>query len=483
MPKKAHSLELPFLKIDRSSRIPYHEQIYMILRDAIRRGVLKPGLRLPSSREISIQAGVGRNTATHALETLSAEGHVRATSGSGTFVSFTAEPAPRLVPQRLPISEWARAAARDDVRTPYPGDSESFPWKAWRDALAAGWRMAEHRTYLPEDAAGLRCLREAIAECVGVMRGIACNADEVIVTSGARESVAAVARLPADPGDTVLTDCADPGLEQILRAAGLLCKSVAVDESGFDLADAALPAASLAFLVPSSEGAAGTVMAAGRRYSVVQWAKKHGTPIIEYDFDSLLDSSFDSPPALKSIDRRNLVMFVGSIGDLILPQVRIGFAVVPASLREALLRIEAFDSIVPSPAEQLALAWFIRKGLLTRHIRRLKKVNQWRRRELAEQLTAALTGRIVALRPRIPLQLELTLSREFSAAEIASAAALRGIEVTAPATDASDQLLIVDCGRLATSRIGAFVCGLAASFEGAEARRDEAITSGFAPPV
>src|SRR5262245_9300992 len=57
------------------------------LRDAVRTGRLRPGIRLPSSRDLAADLGIARNTVADAYGQLVAEGWLTARTGSGTWVS------------------------------------------------------------------------------------------------------------------------------------------------------------------------------------------------------------------------------------------------------------------------------------------------------------------------------------------------------------------------------------------------------------
>ena len=131
---------------DRSARI------YRQLRDAILDGRLRPGDRLPATRDLAGQLGVSRNTVAAAYDSLTAEGFVAARVGDGTYVEAVAgrrsagrRQAPR-GREVAPSPRWQglaagggpglgvpRAGARYDFGVGMP-DPALFPWQAWRRA-------------------------------------------------------------------------------------------------------------------------------------------------------------------------------------------------------------------------------------------------------------------------------------------------------------------------------------------------------------
>src|ERR1700733_14265346 len=75
------------IELDRSSKTPLTAQLAAQLGDLIRQRRIPAGARLPSSRTLSEQLGVGRNTVVHAYETLCIEGLVEPRAASGFFAT------------------------------------------------------------------------------------------------------------------------------------------------------------------------------------------------------------------------------------------------------------------------------------------------------------------------------------------------------------------------------------------------------------
>src|SRR5579863_1285080 len=113
------------------------------LREAVRRGRLRPGTRLPSSRSLAADLGLARNTVAAAYAQLVAEGWLEARQGSGTTVTRRSSAPPPS--GALPASETGRT--RFDLRPGVP-ELSSFPRAAWLAAARRALRDA------PDDALG-----------------------------------------------------------------------------------------------------------------------------------------------------------------------------------------------------------------------------------------------------------------------------------------------------------------------------------------
>ena len=73
--------------LDPASPLSLQHQLRQKLIDAMHRGVLRPGRRLPSSRSLADRIGVSRNTVSLAYDALIAEGHIVSRARSGIFVA------------------------------------------------------------------------------------------------------------------------------------------------------------------------------------------------------------------------------------------------------------------------------------------------------------------------------------------------------------------------------------------------------------
>src|ERR1700728_1566657 len=148
-------MQIPVL-LDRSRREPLTGQLVEQLRDAIRHARIRPGTRLPSSRRLSEQLSVSRNTVIRAYDALIVEGYVESRPASGIFVS---DSLPRTaVPLVADAQEPARAGSLSHMPMPplplrvlnlanqhrnrlsfdfFPGRPSAalFPVKTWRRLL------------------------------------------------------------------------------------------------------------------------------------------------------------------------------------------------------------------------------------------------------------------------------------------------------------------------------------------------------------
>nr|BFE66172.1 PLP-dependent aminotransferase family protein [Dactylosporangium thailandense] len=356
------------------------DRIYRQLRDAILDGRLRPGERVPPSRELARDLSVARNTVAAAYDRLVGDGFLAGRSGAGTFVSYGGSPAlsrrapagplrptPRFL--AIPPDASPTPGARFDLRIGHP-DASLFPLATWRRLLARSVRASAEY----DDPAGLPPLRAAVSRHIGLSRSVRAAPADVIITAGAQQGLDLVARVLVEPGAVVAVE--EPGYRparRLFRGHGARVAGVPVDADGI-VVERIPAAARLVYVTPSHQHPLGTAMSLPRRTALLAWAQEHGAAIVEDDYDSEFRYSDRPLEPLQSLDRTGRVIYVGSFSKTLLPSLRLGFLVAPEALRPALRTARALADWHGEPAAQAALAAFIDEGLLRRHLRKVSRV-------------------------------------------------------------------------------------------------------------
>jgi GntR family transcriptional regulator / MocR family aminotransferase len=388
-------------------------RIYRQLLDAVLDGRLRPGERLPPTRDLAQRLAISRNTVAVAYERLIAEGYFTGRMGSGTFVC--AEPLTRaqqrsrhapagagVHPRRFwesiePMHGMTSPPAAYDFRPGNP-DLRLFPLAAWRRLVARELRPQAMRmsTSGYTDPAGHVGLRAAIARFIGISRSVRAGADDVIVTQGAQQALDLIGRVliesntNANAASSTVVAVEEPGyppVRMLFRSLGARIASVPVDDEG--LIVSAIPrAARVVYVTPSHQFPLGTAMSLQRRAALLAWAERRDAVIIEDDYDT--EFRFEGRPLdpVQSLDRNGRVIYVGTFSKVMLPALRLGFLVAPASLQPALSMAKQLTDWHGEIPTQAALARFIDEGLLARHIRKAAREYAARR----ERITNALRG-------------------------------------------------------------------------------------------
>ncbi|MEU8364622.1 PLP-dependent aminotransferase family protein [Nonomuraea sp. NPDC048882] len=398
------------------------------LREAVRRGRLTAGTRLPGTRTLAADLGLSRGTVVQAYTQLIAGGWLTGVRGSGTRVADV-----------LPESGTSQAAdhappepgvtALGDLRPGRP-DVSAFPRADWVAGVRRVMSAMESEQLGYPDPAGMPVLRSAVAEYVSRTRGVSASAGSTVITAGFTQALALLARtFRALGARSAATE--DPGFavhRELLAAAGIDPMPLAVDAGGSDPAH--LPDdAGFALLTPAHQHPWGVVLAPGRRSAFIDWARRNDAYVIEDDYDGEFRYGRQPVGAMQPLapDR---VIYAGSTSKTLAPGVRLGWLVVPASLRGPLLRTVRETGSAPPVIDQLVLADLLSRGSYDRHVRRARLAYRRRRQELAERLAvvtdAPLTGVAAGLHTLLPLASEAA-ERELVATAERSGLLLQGL--------------------------------------------------------
>jgi GntR family transcriptional regulator/MocR family aminotransferase len=346
-------------------------------REAIRTGRLAPGTRLPSSRVLADDLGLGRNTVVRAYSELINEGWLTGRHGSGTEVARRSAEQP--TERQLPQSPAAQPHLVHNLRPGMP-DLSSFPRQEWVRAVKRTMTSAPFEAFGYTDPHGRSELRDAIAGYLARARGLRARPDNVVVCSGAAEGLRLVAAVLAKTGVTTVA-VEEFGLHtqrETLLKAGLETVPIPVDADGADLStldDVPVPGAVL--LTPSHQFPLGVALQSDRRAAVVDWARRRGTLIIEDDYDG--EFRYDRSPvgALQGLDHDH-VIYLGTASKSLAPGLRLGWLVVPDHLVESTIAEKGWAEETVGFVNQLAMTDFVESGAYDRHIRAMR--SEYRRR-------------------------------------------------------------------------------------------------------
>jgi GntR family transcriptional regulator / MocR family aminotransferase len=389
------------------------QALHQQLRAAILDGRLVPGSALPSTRQAAAGLGLGRNTVVNAYDLLMAEGYVLQRAGAKAVVAELAaarRPGKAASPSRAlrgardvqaivnPL--WADPALQREAPRQLPErcfrlgipEHRLFPHETWRRLVARSLRAWSRRPFAYPPTQGVPALREAIAQHLAFARAVACEPDDVLVTSGAQQAFDLLARLLVTPQETVVAveEPGYPPLRAAFIAAGARLVPVPVDDEG--LVVERLPAdAKVISVTPSHQSPTGVALSLKRRMALLAFARERGAVVLEDDYDG--EFRFGARPldALQTLDRDGRVFYIGTFSKSLFPSLRKGFVVAPGWARESLLRVKVCADSHCDTITQHALADFIRDGHLARHVRRMRPVYAERREALQAGLRKELS--------------------------------------------------------------------------------------------
>ncbi len=347
------------LDLDRAADTSLSGQVAGQIRDRVLAGMLPVAGRLPSTRALARDLGVSRAVTEQAYDQLAAEGWIEGRHGSGTFVAAGALPRRRHRPVHPQPAE--PALVRLDTGTPWIDPRHQAAWRrAWRDVSAA----PAPASY--DDPAGLRDLRTELSTHLGRTRGLLCDPDEILVTTGTIGGLnQLLAALP--PGDIAHEDPGYRAAAEAIRAAGRTIRDLPAAEPVTDLAGTVA-----AYVTPAHQHPLGPVMPGSARLSLIDAAARAGAVVIEDDYDSEFRYDVAPVPALAALDRER-VAYVGTTSKTVAPSMRLGWLVAPAALHRSILARRAVTHDVAAWPVQRAFLSLLRDGYVDQVVRSARR--------------------------------------------------------------------------------------------------------------
>lgn len=477
-------------------------QLHHALRELILAGAIAPGERLPASRTLAQQLKVSRTTVIEVFDRLTAEGLIESRIGAGAYVSAALRtPRPRqsvvqpgagtsaaaAAPPRLARGA-ANAIARMADRSRLPQTArafttalpafDEFPMAVWARLAARHWRSARAEVMGYGEPLGHAGLRQAIALHLRANRGIACEAEQVFIVSGAQQAFQMVATMLLDPGDAVWFE--NPGAigaRNSLVAAGAELVPVPLDEQGLRVDEGLrlAPRFRLAFVTPSHQQPLGMVMSLERRFALLHAAQQADAWVIEDDYDGEFSFAGEPLPTLKSVDVSDRVIYVGTFSKSLFPSLRLGYLMAPAALVGPLTALMSrLMHGVPTHTQAVA-AEFIAEGHFSAHLRRMRRLYAERHEALQRAGRAQLAGALTLFNSGSGLHTVARfagMAMAHEEAAVVAAAAQRQITLSGFGRFAiaphAERGLVLGFGGITPRQIEAGVAGLAAVMESLE---------------
>src|ERR1700740_2794338 len=448
------------LHLQPQSHVPLYIQLRDQLRALVHAGDLRPGDRIPASRELATMLGVHRTTVANAYAELESEGLIQGHVGRGTFIRGNGNglkitpPAPAVLNGHNGI-RWEllfadergdetlsrlTAAAPEDALSfviDRPAD-EFFPVDELVNCVNAVLRReaGDVLTLGPSD--GYAPLKEALLELLR-REGIPAKDENLLITGGCQQSLDLISKAFVRPGDSVILENPTyPGAVTIFNGARARCLAVPVrthaepgSALGVDVealeGTLAANRVKLIVLTPDFQNPTGTSMPLASRRKLRDLAARHQVPVVEDHIYARLHAREERVPSLKQMDRSNLVIHIDSFSKVGFPGLRVGWIMAPAAAIERLRIVKQTTDLHTDQLAQATLAEFLRRGYFSKHLVKMRKLYAMRLDALDEALRKHMPEETRWTRPEGGMCLWLELPAGFDASELLIHAKERGL--------------------------------------------------------
>ncbi|MZP29554.1 aminotransferase class I/II-fold pyridoxal phosphate-dependent enzyme [Heliobacterium undosum] len=433
--------------LDRSKEPSLREQICAGIGERIRSGLLRPGEKLPSVRQLARDLGVSLMTAVEAYALLEKRGLVESVQGKGTFVRERSMPVDvagdpfgwqMAVADYLPrASFWSQSAVRLppeilDLATASIHHS-LLPLPLLEASIESALKKAPQSLGRYAPFQGDPEFLEVVADYLR-HQGLPISPHQLIITNGTQQGIDLFARTFLGPEDVLAMEVpAFSGAIDAFRLSHPHIVPVPVDQEGIRVEILEELSTRMRikaiYVVPTYQNPTGSVMSLKRRRALIEFAVETGALILEDEphRELTLAGKGSLPPPLKALDPDGRVVYLKGFSKFLFPGLRLGVLAADGTLYRRLLAAKSIVDLGSPLWLQKALVPFFRDPKLPRYIDRLNGILLRRSRQVGDTLAQRLSPAIRWQRPQGGMHLWLTVPPFLDADSLLPEAHRRGI--------------------------------------------------------
>lgn len=419
-----------------------YEQVYEFYVKQIEDKALKSGDKMPSIRESERTLNVSRTSIETAYLQLAADGYIYSVEKVGYFVSDMVERA--LEKEKIEVGLKEKSDIKGyiyDLAT-IGEDKEVSCLQLWRRYMKSALRQEERLLNYPNNQ-GEEDLREEIASYVRKNRNIICSPEDIVIGAGFQNLLSLL--IPLIPGEKTISfptkNFADGAT--IFKNAGFTVNYRDKESH-------------VIYVTPSYMTKWGEVMTMKRRHELIDHARKNGHLIIEDDYQNEFVFSNKATPSLYAMTGGENIAFLGSFSRVLLPSVRISYLILPKGIRQEYEKIKRLYNQTASMAEQIALASFLRDGHLNRHIKKMRRLYEDKRKLMYKSLKQAFGNDGEIMLGESGMEMGVKLSRKGINTKLDKC----NVKVNVVEISESTATFLVSCSKIDIEEIGEAVLKL-----------------------
>ncbi|MCD8239078.1 MAG: PLP-dependent aminotransferase family protein [Clostridiales bacterium] len=350
---------------------PLYKQLAFEILKEIETGVIKPGEKLPPVRSLTSQLGVNASTVVSAYKLLETRRAVYSRRGSGTYAAEL-NSSKDSFPLHFKDEDEEKNISEGINFTASSLPTELFPLGEFKKALNEVLDEEKGAAFGYEDPRGSLPLRKTLAERKGV------NLDNVQIISGAQQGTDLIARALLTYGDTVFTE--NPtygGAVSAFKSRGAEVIGINILPDGIDTDELQrlipLYKPKLVYVMTYFQTPTAYSCSLKKKRRLLELAYEYGFYIIEED--NLCDFNYSDKEilSLKALDYKNRVIYIKSFSKVLMPGLRLGYMIMPAAVKDSVIRAKFQADMGSSGFVQLAFDRYLKSGSFDRHIVKIRE--------------------------------------------------------------------------------------------------------------
>jgi len=414
-----------------TSESPLYIQISNDIKERIIMQEFAEGEILPSVRKLSVDLNVSRKTVSDAYDLLLSEGYIESRDRIGYFVCGLYRDTADSNLQKLQTDRPSPQSNRKFLYDFHTGrlDEASFPAALWMKMEQEALRDSQISMAQYTDPQGEIRLRNALCSYLLKSRGVTCSSDRIIITSGLKESLELVSDLISDRVNTIAIE--DPGyrIPYLVFERKFKIVPVPLDESGMMTEPLIKSKAQAVYFTPSHQAPMGMVMDLKRRNEIIEWAKSANAYLIEDDYDAELRYNSLPVPALQGMFPDGNVFYTGSVSKVLSPAIRLGYLIIPESVKEKYIDYARQYTSSVSLLTQATMTRLIEKGYWDKHILKMRVIYKKKHDLLIQSVQRYMSDQVEITGQGAGLHIILRLRNSRLESDLIQAALDRNIHV------------------------------------------------------
>ncbi|WP_028303539.1 PLP-dependent aminotransferase family protein [Oceanospirillum maris] len=420
---------------------PFYQQLIDQILLGIKQQRLKPFDRLPSSRNLAQSLGTSRSTVVNAYDRLIAEGILTSQLKSGVFVAeqsayilqsiklapvqlLDSQPIPQPEPPRetiYPLESEVSEILPEPLSFSSGIDGTVFPEQSWLKSMRSSWINPDPLVLEDGYPTGLPQLKQAVAEYLYQLRGLACKPQQILITAGSRDALTLLRRtfIKISPNSRWLAENpAYPPIHRLIESwQPLSSPSSSVSKISTTRSQPSIPptyllpldqegcclpsalgtessrpkAPPIVLLTPNRQYPTGIALSPQRRQQWLKHLQEEQCWLVEDDYDNEFSFNGKSGLPLMQADHSGRTFFVGSFSKVLFRGLRLGFIVAPDAYYSALEESRAELGSSAALPMQPVVAEFMKNGEFARHVNRMRRHYRQKRDFLLQQIERHLS--------------------------------------------------------------------------------------------
>ena len=239
---------------------------------------------------------------------------------------------------------------------------------------------------------GFQHFREQIAERMGAKNGIKTDASHILVTSGSQQGLDYSARVFCDKGDTIIIESPSYlGALNAFKACEPNFVAIPTDENGMIMEElekvlATNDKVKMIYVIPDFQNPSGRTWPLERRKQFMDIVNKYEIPVVEDNPYGELRFEGENMPALKSMDTKGLVVFLGTFSKILATGYRLGWVCADGEILKKYNFMAQAAALQASTEAQLVVSKFIDMFDLDEHVATIKDCYRKRRDVMMETM-------------------------------------------------------------------------------------------------